>query len=252
MELQTRIVYDILIIFALSIGFGFILRLIKANYPFLTRVLNVEDEQTKYLKARITELENEVKNLKATQEILIEQLRKQNIVEVATPQYSVRPVLLVYGNQNFGEQDRVALRRAGISFFRITNAKLEDLRDEIQRRRSDGTLYDIVHLAAKGVEDGFLELNGQIVDGAQLSDVMSGVRGVFLSTCSNRYIADQLVGVVKYVVVIYEDISGDEASAFVYEFYKRYRVDKNIDAAFRGAIDVLPSIAEFVDLRKGT
>lgn len=49
------------------------------------------------------------------------------------------------------------------------------------------------------------------------------MRCVFLGTCSNQDIADKLVGIVKYVITVYEDIKSQDASDFTYEFYKRYK-----------------------------
>lgn len=239
---------EIILIFILAIIFLLLWGLVRSKY---TKFLTVEDEQVRFLKLRITELENEVRILRSTQEILLEQLHKQNIIKIENNAIVARPVLLVYGSKEFGEADRNALRRAGIVFFRLVGARLSELQEEIQRRRSDGTLYDIIHFAAHSIDGGGIDLNGEIVDGVQLSNVLSGVRGVFLSTCSNYQIADRLLGVVKYVVIIYEDITNEDASNFVYEFYKRYKVERDIEASFNGAIAVLPNIAEFVDLRKG-
>ena len=242
---------EIILIFILAIIFLLLWGLVRSKHNVLAKFLTVEDEQVRSLKLRITELENEVRILRSTQEILLEQLHKQNIIKVESTTIVARPVLLVYGSKEFGEADRNALRRAGIVFFRLAGARLSELQEEIQRRRSDGTLYDIIHFAAHSIDGGGIDLNGEIVDGVQLSNVLSGVRGVFLSTCSNYQIADRLLGVVKYVVIIYEDITNEDASNFVYEFYKRYKVERDIEASFNGAIAVLPNIAEFVDLRKG-
>lgn len=161
-----------------------------------------------------------------------------------------RPVLLVYGVDEFGEQDRQALRRAGVTFFRLKSASLEDLRTELQRRRSDGNLYDVVHVSSHGSDKGIL-LESELVNGSELSEILSGVRTIFLGTCNNQKIADKLVGIVKYVIVVYEEIDTNDASAFVFEFYKRYKTNLDVEAAFSGAIGVMPHISEFVDLRIG-
>jgi hypothetical protein len=96
------------------------------------------------------------------------------------------------------------MRRAGLSFFRLKNASLKTLHDELQRRRSEGTLYDMVHISAHG-DLNVIGLGADNVDGNDLSNIFSGIRGVFLNTCSNQYIADKLVGVVLYVIVIYDE-----------------------------------------------
>jgi hypothetical protein len=105
-----------------------------------------------------------------------------------------------------------------------------------------------VHIASHGESTG-LFLDSDLVSGVELSEILSGVRAVFLGTCSNQKIADKLVGVVKYVIVIYEEIDTNLAAQFVYEFYKRYKGLLDIEAAYAGAILVIPEVAEFVDLR---
>jgi hypothetical protein len=191
--MENSFLYDIAIVLALIFLFIIMVRFVRSNYPLFVKLFSAETDEVRFLKGRIKELEAEVKTLKATVEILVERLRHEEVPTAAQAnKLPPRPVLLVFGNVNFGEQDRQALRRAGIPFFRLSHGKLDELRNEIQRRRSDGTLYDIVHFAAKGTEDGFIDLNGQFVDGAQLADVLSGVRGVFLSTCSNHYVVTTL------------------------------------------------------------
>ena len=143
------------------------------------------------------------------------------------------------------------MRRAGVSFFRLKSASLDDLRTELQRRRSDGNLYDVVHISSHGGETGLL-LEKTLVSGNELSEALSGVRAIFLGTCTNQKIADKLVGIVKYVIVVYEEIDTTLASDFVFEFYKRYKPQMNIEEAFNGALSVLPQVSEFVDLRVGS
>lgn len=258
--------YTVFIIFAFII----LLVFVRTKYSAIISFLNFEDDNVIKLKMEIKELQKEVTALRTLVNILIERINNNtnatvNAANLVTTMMEdktvkkesihtkiVRPVLLVYGTGPLGESDRNAMRRAGVAFFRLNNAKLAGLSDEIQRRRSDGTLYDIVHISAHGQADGTIDMNGQLVSGEELSDAMAGINCVFLSTCSNHYLADKLVGVVKYVIVVYEEIQVDDAANFVYEFYKRYKVNRNIDASFAEAIAVSPSISEFVDLRVGS
>lgn len=221
--------------------------------------------EIKDLKAYIADLEGQVKSL----QLLVKILMEKNAVVTEAPATSVtttkvevtktepikskklvRPVLLVYGVDAFGEQDRQALKRAGITFFRLKSADLEVLRAELHRRRSDGNLYEIVHISAHGGGDELI-FDNDAISGNELSDILSGVRGIFLATCSNQKVADKLVGIVKYVIVVYEDIDTKDASDFVFEFYKRYRTNSDIEASFAEAMAVMPQISEFVDLRIG-
>ncbi len=255
--------YSVFFIVSMVLLFVFV----KTKYSSIMNFLNFEDDNVIKLKLEIKELQREVTALRTLVNILIERINNGSVGEAATIASAaledktakketiytklVRPVLLVYGTGPLGESDRNAMRRAGVAFFRLNNAKLNGLSDEIQRRRSDGTLYDIVHISAHGQADGTIDLNGQLVTGEELSDAMAGINCVFLSSCSNHYLADKLVGVVKYVIVVYEEIQLDDAANFVYEFYKRYKVNRNIDASFAEAIAVSPSVSEFVDLRVG-
>ena len=132
----------------------------------------------------------------------------------------------------------------------MRSASLDDLRTELQRRRSDGTLYDVVHISSHGSDKGIL-FDSELVDGNELGEILSGVRAIFLGTCNNQKIADRLVGIVKYVIVVYEEIDTKLASNFVYEFYKRYKAEMDIEKSFEGAISVMPEVSEFVDLRIG-
>ena len=231
-------------------------------------LINLENQEVKQLKDRIRtlesyakDLENKVRSMELLVNTLIERITEVNNrqleplqEEIKTlkiqPKRPARPVLLVYGVNEFGEQDRNALRRAGVSFFRLKYANLDDLRVELHRRRSDGNLYDIVHVSSHGGDEAII-LDTDKVDGIELSNVLSGVRGIFLATCSNQNIADKLLGIVRYVVFVCEEIETKTLSDFVFEFYKRYKADWDIEGAFNGALTVMPEVSEFVDLRIG-
>lgn len=260
--------FHIFIIFILICLFVFIILTLIKNRASMFSALNIEDKEVRELKEKVKSLENYAKDLEnklKSMEILVNTLIDR-ITEVNARQLEPlkaeiktlkpptklpsRPVLLVYGVDEFGEQDRNALRKAGVSFFRIKNANLEDLRMELHRRRSDGNLYDIVHISSHGGGDAIL-LDTDLVDRFELSKILDGVRGIFLATCSNQTVADKLLGIVHYVIMVYEEVETTNLSNFVYEFYKRYKVDWDIEASFNGALTVMPEISEFVDLRIG-
>lgn len=241
----------------------------RAHLLKMFTVRNVEVDtlhsEIRSLKTYITDLENQVRSLQLLVNMLLERstaipdVPPSNVITVKTdvtkvepikPKKNPRPVLLVYGVDAFGEQDRQALRRAGVTFFRLRSASMEALREELHRRRSDGNLYDIVHISAHGGGDELIFDNDNI-SANELSDVLSGVRGIFLATCSNQKVADKLVGVVKYVIVVYEEIDTNDAANFVFEFYKRYRLNLDVEASYTEAMAVMPHISEYVDLRIG-
>ena len=218
-------------------------------------------ERIKLLEAYANELENKVRTMENLVNNLLERITQLNARQFEPLKEEIkslkintkrptRPVLLVYGTAEFGEQDRNSLRRAGISFFRLKQANLEELKNELHRRRSEENLYDIVHISSHGGGEKLL-LATEEVDAIELSNVLVGVRGIFLATCSNHNIADKLLGIVNYVVVIYEEISTQLLANFVFEFYKRYKNDWDIEVAFNEALVVMPEVSEFVDLRIG-
>jgi len=241
-----------------------ILVFLLRNRSQLIRMFNLESDEVVTLRTELSSmkqyvslLETKLKSMELVVTVLLE--RSAVIPEVpkvtstldiptTTKKRVQRPVLLVYGVDEFGEQDRLAMRRAGVAFFRLKSASLDDLRLELQRRRSDDNLYDVVHISSHGGDQGLL-LEDKLVSGNELSEALSGVRAIFLGTCTNQKIADKLVGIVKYVIVVYEEIESNLASDFVFEFYKRYKTLMNIEESFNGALSVLPQVSEFVDLR---
>ena len=229
--------------------------LVIKKQDVISYIFKVDESEVEDLRSRIVDLEHKIVALELTIHVLIEKLSKATGTPVQVPATPLqfeplnRPVLLVYGDSGFGEADRNAMRRAGISFFRLISSSLEDLRTELHRRRSDGRMYDIVHISAHGGE-GQINLTHTVVSGLALSDVLSGVRCVFLGTCSNQGVADKLIGIVQYVVVVYEDIQNTDAADFTYEFYRHYKEFMDIEKAFSEALKVMPQISEFVDLRK--
>jgi hypothetical protein len=250
---------------ALFVLIFLILVFLLRNRTQLLKMFNTENEEVIALKIKLTTMETYVTQLEQqikSMQIVINMLLDRSVLipDIPVPNNPdivpiikkrvLKPVLLVYGTESFGADDAQALRRAGVAFFRIRSASLDDLHTELQRRRSDGTLYDVVHISSHGSDKGIL-FDSELVDGDELGEILSGVRAIFLGTCNNQKIADRLVGIVKYVIVVYEEIDTKLASNFVYEFYKRYKTEMDIEKSFEGAISVMPEVSEFVDLRIG-
>lgn len=250
---------------ALFVLIFLILTFLLRNRTQLLKMFNLESEEVLELKNKIAAMETYILELESrlkSMQVMVNLLLDRSIIVPDIPVPTTpdvvpavrkriqRPVLLVYGVEQFGNEDRQALRKAGITFFRLRSASLDDLRTELQRRRSDGTLYDVVHISSHGCDKGIL-FDSEMVDGDELGEILSGVRAIFLGTCNNQKIADRLVGIVKYVIVVYEEIDTKLASNFVYEFYKRYKAEMDIEKSFEGAISVMPEVSEFVDLRIG-
>ena len=211
---------------ALFVLIFLILTFLLRNRTQLLKMFNLESEEVLELKNKIAametyilELESRLKSMQAMVNLLLDRSIIVPDIPVPTTPDVVpavrkriqRPVLLVYGVEQFGNEDRQALRKAGITFFRLRSASLDDLHTELQRRRSDGTLYDVVHISSHGCDKGIL-FDSEMVDGDELGEILSGVRAIFLGTCNNQKIADRLVGIVKYVIVVYEEIDTKLAS----------------------------------------
>jgi hypothetical protein len=232
--------------------------LTKRYSASFSKLFLTEGEMVAELRMKLVDLEKKIVSLELTIQVLMDRLNlatnalQPSVVAraaIVAATVNSRPVLLVYGDSKFGEADRDAMRRSGVSFFRLASGKVDDLQRELQRRRSDGKMYDIVHLSGHSCVDGLVMGNAP-VNASQLAEVLSGVRCVFLASCTNQDIADKLVGVVNYVVVVYEDIDSALAVEFTYEFYKRYKIALDVDVAFSGALAVLPGISEYIDLRR--
>lgn len=248
--------FDHIPFFVALTSFAISIILIGNKLRWFSKIFAIEDSEVKELRSRVQDMEKKILALELTIHVLLDKLAKttgvvpeihQAVEQVST---LIRPVLLVYGDNSFGEADRNAMRRAGISFFRLVSSNLEDLRTELHRRRSDGRMYDVVHISAHG-GSGQINLDRVFVTGMELSDVLSNVRCVFLGTCSNQEVADKLVGIVKYVITVYEDIKSTDAADFTYEFYKRYKNSLDVEGSFVEALRVMPHVSEFVDLRVG-
>lgn len=162
-----------------------------------------------------------------------------------------KPLLIVCGMDNaMCDNDRAALRRAGVSFQRLYQASEAVITDELRRRRQDGTLYPWIHVTAHADDTG-IHLGPRPLSGKWWREQLSGVSVVFLAACRTSKVADEIAGIVTVIYVNNEDIDSRDASDFTYAFWRRMIEHGDPKRAYRQAIMEVPQVAEFTDIRSG-
>lgn len=209
--------------------------ILKEEVGVLQLELQKEKNDNKALKLEIQRLNKRVKILEESNNTVF--LTKE------------KATLLVMGSERFGLSDRNALRRAGILFHRLVDGSFYSFKDELQRKRSENRQYRVVHISSHASISG-VEFSDGIYTGEQLSEIVSGVQLLFLASCNNVKIADSILGIVSFIVVVYEQVDSALMEEFVYEFYNQLKISFEVENSFREAINKVPTISEFVDLRK--
>ena len=196
------------------------------------------------LEERVAWLLNELQHAMAR----IHELEQQsNGNKITAP---AKPLLLICGPDNaLCNTDRHALRRAQVSFQRLTETTKRQVQEELQRRRQDGTMYTWVHITAHATIEG-VRLTDGVADPSFWNETLIGVKVVFLAACQTAAVADALAGMVTVVYVL-EDIENRDASAFTYAFWRRMREHGDPLRAYRQAVTEAPQVAEFTDIRTG-
>lgn len=210
----------------------------KARVSELERMLEVERGRYLVLQGNFDLLRIQFDELK---------LNVKNL-EGSTLLTKQKATLLVMGDSTFGEADRNALRRAGVLFHRLIDGSFQSLKEELQRKRQEGRQYKVIHISSHAGATG-IQFSDSVVSGENLSDILDGVELLFLASCSNIKIADDILGVVKYIVVVYEEIDNESLQNFVYNFYNNLKTDFDVNGSFNKALSLTPSVSEFVDLR---
>lgn len=214
------------------------LRAWKSRVSELEKLLEIERQRNSNLLNEFNIMKLELDKLKTS----------VSQIEGSTLLTKQKATLLVMGDSTFGESDRNALRRAGVLFHRITDGTFSSLREELQRKRQDGRQYKVVHISSHSSKEGVLFTDG-LVGGDELSNVLDDVELLFLASCSNVSIADKILGVVRNIILVYEEINNEDMQGFVYNFYNHLKLSFNIEESFTHAMEISPEISEFVDLR---
>jgi hypothetical protein len=194
---------------------------------------------------RIRELEKTLTTLRTK----IQEMEIKPLSSAKASPYHV-PLLHIVGSWEFGEADAKALRRAQVRFKRIQGATLELIDAELRRRRLSDSLYMWVLISAHmGPEGVFLESLEEVVPPDWWNENLIGVEVVFLNGCKSLVIADNLVGLVPAVISLGDNVTDVDATAFAFAFWRRMKEGETAGHAFRAAIDDVPQVAEFADIR---
>lgn len=175
--------------------------------------------------------------------------QRANLPVSLTGPVLLKPLLLICGaDEIMCNNDRQALRRAGVTFHRLNLATKQLISDELRRRRQDNTLYSWVHVTAHAGPQGILLEDG-IADPLWWGQNFDGVDVIFFAACKTSNVADQLAGLM-HVVFMQADVDERDAADFTYAFWSAM-VDKNNPAdAYRTAVKMVPAVSEFVDYRR--
>jgi hypothetical protein len=161
-----------------------------------------------------------------------------------------KPLLLILGDDaEINERDRHALRRARVDYQRLTNATQKSVVAELRRRREEGTLYPWLHISAHGGENG-IRLSDGIADPDFWHENLAGIHIIFLASCSSSTTADELAGLADWVIYFQEGVGNQDASDFTYAFWLRIGQGMLPSKAYKIALEAVPAVAEFVDIRR--
>lgn len=199
---------------------------------------------------RINELETQL-------HFMIDQWRSLNSAQVSLPtdaqptrRYALptKPLLLICGEESFCNQDRNALRQARIVFQRVMEATKLSVEAELRGKRMDGDSYLWVHVSAHADDRGVILSDG-VADPDWWNSILDGIDTVLLATCRSSTVADRIAGLVS-VVYLSEDLETGIASHFTQAFWSGMMTHRDAVLAFREALEKVPDVAEFANIRR--
>lgn len=265
--------YKIIVLVALGIGGVFVTIYRQRRMPV--------PETLESLKKRISDLEAMVARqeamvarqdatIKTLQDLLYEKQAEINqlmariwqlehpehappaAVELAAQEGEKRPpILACVGNDKQFEVDLAALRavrtKTGLRFSRLYPVTLDNLERKLNRDRVNGTPVRYIHFAVHSGPEGLLFQN-DVATGQWLSQRLSGVEVAVIAGCKSDVVGD-LLGVVRAVVTMREEIRNSDAAVFTEVFWTGIGNGLTVDRAFEDALDRCPpEVAEFVEL----
>lgn len=133
-------------------------------------------------------------------------------------------------------------------YQRVINASKQDVVDAIQRGQDEHRPFRWLHIASHAGPEG-IKLADGVANGKFWLENLPGVRGVMLASCTNGRVADHFVGLVDFVVVVYEDIETRLAARFTHAFWENFLRLGNPDDAYNAAIEQVPQVASYTDIR---
>ena len=84
-----------------------------------------------------------------------------------------------------------------------------------------------------------------------MGEQLEGIQLVLLASCSSATTADQLAGMVDIVIYFMEDVGRQDASDFMYALVRQLTDGTPPQLAYQKALEEVPQVSEFVDLRTG-
>lgn len=241
----------------------------------LLTVMGVAMYRQKQLPAVVTRekaLEEQVKELQSTVNLLLQQLneKQQQINILQTENADMRhrlealeaamvrqsPVsqltlLAVIGDDPLLQVDLTALRtvqqRTGLRFIRLIPSTRAGLERILERYRKQGQPMAFIHFAVHSGPEGLVFSDG-LADGVWLSQNLAGVQVVAIAGCNSDIVAD-LLGVVPAVVAMREEIENNDARIFTEVFWMAIGNGRTADQAFEIALKrIPPNVSEFIEL----
>lgn len=161
------------------------------------------------------------------------------------------PILACIGDDGMFEVDLTALRavrtQTGLRFSRLYPVTLDSLERKLNSDRASGKAVRYIHFAVHSGPEGLVFGDG-IATGLWLSQRLSGVEVAVIAGCKSDVVGD-LLGVVRAVVTMREDIRNSDAALFTEVFWTGIGNGMTVDQAFEEALDRCPpEVAEFVEL----
>ena len=223
----------------------------------LRRKVEDQGSQIRQYEQRQAAYEKEIKDLRSQVEGLTVLYHKA-LAEITQRDPSTKgddssihvPLLYISGpDRQIAALDKNSLRRSLVAFKRLENPTAYEISREMTRRRLDGTLYKWVHISSHMGESG-ISLDGVVLTPEALSEIMVGIELLFLAGCKSVSIADRIIGIVPVVISIREDVPNEVAGDFTYAFWREMVATDNIDHSYSKAVDDVPDIKEYVDIRR--
>lgn len=227
----------------------------------LEETVKRQDEMIKRQDATITTLQNMLYKKQATEDQLMARIWQLEHPEhaltaaapaAAAPEGEKRaPILACVATGGKFEVDLAALRavrtKTGLRFSRLYPVTLDSLERKLNRDRVNGTPVRYIHFAVDSGPEGLVFQDG-IATGLWLSQRLSGVEVAVIAGCKSDVVGD-LLGVVRAVVTMREEIRNSDAAVFTEVFWTGIGNGLTVDRAFEDALDRCPpEVAEFVEL----
>jgi uncharacterized coiled-coil protein SlyX len=243
----TEIVGILALVIAVIAG---VLAMRKSPNPLAPDVSWAEqDKQVKFLIDQLAKANKKIEELEAKIRALECELQRIQDTIPRGEAMPLKPLLLICGTEEaIYQADRQAIRRTGIKFHRLTGATKASVSGELRRRRQDKTLYPWIHVSSHSGPEGVVLCDG-VANPEWWNEQLDGISVIFLAGCSSVEIADHIAGLVDHVIVTYEKIKNEDAADFTYSFWKGMEELGDANRAFEQALNQVPQVAEFVDIR---